>query len=595
VKGKYIRRVGRLHFRIMSFFLKEMERIVTPWIDKIIKGLHSNPDFVVEPPFPEEDFNSKLLSLAELSFANGYFEAERFEHELQLGLNKMRESGSVVRSFSDPYKVLSPSTNDPNWRNAIGSDALDWLRTYTPSLVRVYKEDTLKNVRNNIARGIYKGQTKLQRMKAIQQISEQTKEFSKHRLETIMRSETMRACNMGSVVQMRRSPAVRGVEFSCVMDNRVTAICEQRHGLRVAMDDPNLPSNTPPLHPNCRSILIPVMIDEVPRGWKGDSEELARLTREEPPIQREVDREAQHRTHQDGNAGPESISDIDLQKILDAEKSVQDILDEGIDELLGEGSDDGFDDIGDMDWDSEYTFSPANSIEEAEAWAVENGLAREADYRNIRLELANEWNRGVYENMRRARGLKKMDFIGSAQVHHQRVYEKAIQRYAKRLAQLNPNVAEADLLKFARKQIAKPKIPSDVYALAREGSMTGVSLNEKYGKQSLEKLNDILRLDVEAGLHPVGTERFKSIIDHEMGHRIDSTFKISDNKEIVDLWLSSARDDKIKSELSEYAETNLGEFIAEGWSEYLNNPVPRPLSRRIGAIIERLIRNGGVK
>ena len=46
----------------------------------------------------------------------------------------------------------------------------------------------------------------------------------------------------------------------------------------------------------------------------------------------------------------------------------------------------------------------------------------------------------------------------------------------------------------------------------------------------------------------------------------------------------------MSQELSEYANANLFEFIAEAWSEYRNNPSPRPLANEVGDRIVEIAR-----
>ena len=57
---------------------------------------------------------------------------------------------------------------------------------------------------------------------------------------------------------------------------------------------------------------------------------------------------------------------------------------------------------------------------------------------------------------------------------------------------------------------------------------------------------------------------------------------------MVKLW-QSLNDQQIKDGLSTYAKKNIGEFIAEGYAEYLNNPTPRDIARQIGEIIEKAV------
>ena len=95
----------------------------------------------------------------------------------------------------------------------------------------------------------------------------------------------------------------------------------------------------------------------------------------------------------------------------------------------------------------------------------------------------------------------------------------------------------------------------------------------------------------EPGWHPPGTGSKKGYIDHEIGHAIDQTYDIQENKKFDNLW----KDFKSKSDadpkyaannLSDYGATSSKEFLAEAYSEYLNNPNPRPISNSVGAILD---------
>ena len=51
--------------------------------------------------------------------------------------------------------------------------------------------------------------------------------------------------------------------------------------------------------------------------------------------------------------------------------------------------------------------------------------------------------------------------------------------------------------------------------------------------------------------------------------------------------------DHIKNNLSQYAATNSSEFFAEAYSEYLNNPNPRPIAKKIGELLDEEIKRRG--
>ena len=135
------------------------------------------------------------------------------------------------------------------------------------------------------------------------------------------------------------------------------------------------------------------------------------------------------------------------------------------------------------------------------------------------------------------------------------------------------------------------KVNEDMIAFVPRGlggvleGLKGLYLNAlKFSPESISKIEAVLLQQVNAGMSPIGCSTIRSIIDHEMGHVIDALLKASFDKELKTLYRKTLK--TMGSELCEYARTNISEFIAEGWSEYLNNPSPRPVAKRIG---ERLI------
>lgn len=82
--------------------------------------------------------------------------------------------------------------------------------------------------------------------------------FSKARLENIARTESVSAYNQGRLASFRANPFVKAVQFSAVLDARTTDICRDRDGLILAIADPRLLGNIPPLHFQCRSTLVPI-------------------------------------------------------------------------------------------------------------------------------------------------------------------------------------------------------------------------------------------------------------------------------------------------------------------------------------------------
>lgn len=105
-----------------------------------------------------------------------------------------------------------------------------------------------------------------------------------NRAELIVITETTYAYNRGRLSSFHANQ-VDYVRFSAVMDARTSQVCRSRNGLIMALDSPDLPGNTPPLHGRCRSILTPIyskyqpeLISEdkkdwskvkpIPKGWR---------------------------------------------------------------------------------------------------------------------------------------------------------------------------------------------------------------------------------------------------------------------------------------------------------------------------------------
>ena len=76
----------------------------------------------------------------------------------------------------------------------------------------------------------------------------------------------------------------------------------------------------------------------------------------------------------------------------------------------------------------------------------------------------------------------------------------------------------------------------------------------------------------------------KSVVDHEIAHQISDKIRAYEDADIQHLFnrFTTQSNDKCKQLLSTYAKEDIHEFIAEAWSEYVNNPEPRAIARFVG-------------
>lgn len=138
--------------------------------------------------------------------------------------------------------------------------------------------ETDKNkIIDTIARGIAEGQS----VPSIRNsLIQEFEEYSKSQAERITRTEVIRASNEGTLDAWKQSDVVTGKQWLTAEDDRVDEDCSDMNGVIVDLDtsyngaikdlfDEETASKLldygsvqePPLHPNCRCTLLPVLID----------------------------------------------------------------------------------------------------------------------------------------------------------------------------------------------------------------------------------------------------------------------------------------------------------------------------------------------
>lgn len=188
---------------------------------------------------------------------------------------------------------------------------------------------------------------------------------------------------------------------------------------------------------------------------------------------------------------------------------------------------------------------------------------------------------------------KKIRFVGSMQgrreVYAEHLYDK--------LKELNPNISDDRLRKEANIMSKRMKISSHTYALSSRGNkyddLNGVSFNAMFRGEKIQKSLD---KDVKNKWHPENCNTVKAVFDHELGHKMDELLELRTDPEFLKIFNEAEKQGKeyIKDNLSKYAYVQSytsrdydpkAEFIAEAWSEYLNNPTPRHIAKSVGELI----------
>lgn len=253
--------------------------------------------------------------------------------------------------------------------------------------------------------------------------------------------------------------------------------------------------------------------------------------------------------------------------------------------------------------EGEIDFSPASTIKEANEYAKKT-LGINAEYKGLDIRAVNEWNQGLTNMKEVFPDLVSDNFKFVGECHERNALAKEVE-FNRQLEWIKAhNVygwTDEDCAKWANKKATafirsrlavgktemasswSPKPPFDV--------CRGICMNKGYFGNYDTALASGIR-QVERKWHPVGCSTVKATFDHEFGHQLDDWLGVGKQKNVQDLF-NSRTVIELTNELSEYAwnnknARNYSEMIAEAWSEYCNNPEPRPIAVEVGETIERL-------
>ena len=353
---------------------------------------------------------------------------------------------------------------------------------------------------------------------------------------------------------MVKNDDVIGVEFSAVMDDRTTQICASKHGLVMRLNDPRLPEFIPPQHVHCRSMILPVTTYDYPDGLFS-SHEFDEIL---PVEQREIDVEF-------------------VQAIFKAKKSAYNQKEKEETKYN----------------ETEFSFTPAKTIKEANQIAIQLGIAYNADFKGLDVRVANEMIESILQNKKLFPELRTFDFVGSTQeyshfyvkVQQEKAWNKVKDNLIKKLPKVSEeNIKDMFLKRLEEKGIIKKiRASSRDYAASYENADAfGIVINNRrFSTSHLVENLESLQNDVNTKYSPVHCEKLKALMDHEVAHQVDVLLKSYEDVKILEIF-NKYHNNGMSDVLSEYADTDIYEFIAEAWSEYMNNPNPRPVAKAVG-------------
>ena len=183
-------------------------------------------------------------------------ELTKVTHEYQMTLED-----TLIGLFTEQYKeasellgIMAPVIN----REAIKT-IIEYPYAGKMFSDRIWdnKDALVKHIKQNLTAGIIRGDS-------IQKMSRQLKKDLNvlyYQAERLVRTETNYAMNQGHLKGYADSGVVEKYEFLAAIDSRTSKLCKNQNGKVYKLSDAVVGVNFPPLHPHCRSTVIPILED----------------------------------------------------------------------------------------------------------------------------------------------------------------------------------------------------------------------------------------------------------------------------------------------------------------------------------------------
>ena len=234
----------------------------------------------------------------------------------------------------------------------------------------------------------------------------------------------------------------------------------------------------------------------------------------------------------------------------------------------------------------------AKTTKEAEQIAREM-LGIEADYNKMDIDVANALNEQISKVFQFCPDVKQtLLMTGSGQARNKKMQKELEEWYIKEYKRIIPGYNEEKYQKWAKSQASKDmaksrKVVKGAYAISSRQygefeKYSGIFINDEYGRNAA-LFNESKENSVKTGHSPIGSGSYYGTINHELGHQLMYALDLDTNPEIIKLW--NETQETGAQGLSNYSRKNIKEFIAEGWSEFMGNPEPRPIAQKIGEIV----------
>lgn len=216
-------------------------------------------------------YGDKVTKADKRDYLNLMLDWNQFDDSMKTVLAPILYS-LIVETGKDALKQLHL---DPSMFNPIATEVISYYQARAEKIAVDVNDETEKQLRATISQGIDAGEDDAQLQARIEAVFGAALTY---RADRIARTETTRAMGFGDVEAWKQSGLVTGKEYYCVHDEHTCAWCSDVDGTIVSLDtdffhvgdvltvdDKPLhfsydDISTPPLHTNCRCLVLPVTI-----------------------------------------------------------------------------------------------------------------------------------------------------------------------------------------------------------------------------------------------------------------------------------------------------------------------------------------------
>lgn len=234
--------------RVSRVDLEEFDRVITA---KTRNRSRLTPEQIEQYDLMRAKFTVTRLDMLinelelELIELYGDLQITMEEHLARVTLEAYRETSGLVGNFARlPREEIEFIVNYP-WSGDEFSDVL-WNN----------KELLVTSLRRNITSGLIAGDS-------VQQMARRLRremDSSRYASERIIRTETGHVMNQGTKKSYQDNGLER-YEFIAEIDNRTSDVCRRLNEKVFKLENAVIGENFPPMHPNCRSAIMPAMED----------------------------------------------------------------------------------------------------------------------------------------------------------------------------------------------------------------------------------------------------------------------------------------------------------------------------------------------